>query len=269
MLITPQYPVSPGTMARNASTAEHPFIWKGNNGSWAAGIDPSAHDLSGRGHNGTFVGNVSYSQFVGFPAWVYDGTSDAITTGATSLNPPFSYLAWVNPNSLVQYRCIVGSSGTAGQFLLSGGAVGDLAYLWNNTAAEYNWASGVTLPINIWSLVALVMEPTSTTVYMRNASGYSTASRTSITNAAATLGVIQIGQDRAVSDHVWSGGIGQASIFSRVLSAWEFNRYYELTSQDRTAWARRKPLSIPYAPAAAPAGGGTFPFNLYYGGGLV
>ena len=41
-----------------------------------------------------------------------------------------------------------------------------IGYHWNATAGSYNWTGGPTYPLNTWFHVALVIEPTKTTIYL-------------------------------------------------------------------------------------------------------
>ena len=60
---------------------------------------------------------------------------------------------------------------------------GDLQFAWGSTNGTTTWDSGLNLPANTWTFVALVVEPTQVTIYM----GTNQASLTSAVNTGLTV----------------------------------------------------------------------------------
>ena len=80
---------------------------------------------------------------------------------------------------------------------------------------------------------------------------------------------VRIGCHYALNtSYSYNGKLAGVSWYNYTLNAGQASAWHKATRGSFANGFRRKPLSIPYAPAAA-AGGGSFPFNLYYGGGLV
>ena len=249
MLITPQYPVSPGTMARNASTAEHPFALDGLVRAYVAGIAPSGHGLSPSKENASLVGSPAVSaqewtlasasvQYLSVPppvigtgdftlaVWMRstgDGEDHAVKLGDTVLNQAVG----IYRNGATSLRCgfhagteiILDTVITSGwRFVVLTGGGGNL--------------------ISAYIDGQVVEEDTATTYDLASAYCY--------------LGSSQL----AYAAGLWDGGLDCLLIYDRRFSRSEQANLYDITRNDRTAWARRKPIHIPYAPAPAVGGGG-------------
>ena len=77
-------------------------------------------------------------------------------------------------------------------------------------------------------------------------------------NSDVTAGSLYIGcwRNGASTINEADMSIDGVMVHNRAFIASEAKQLYEATKNDRTAWARRRSISIPYAPAAAPVGGG-------------
>ncbi len=207
------------------------------------GADPMggmawAYDLIGghAGMYGTFTLN-GYYQIMGpdSPAWpgfesanyalqVFPGYTNSYVeipaSEALNLNTnTVTITAWVNPqNALVPNAGIVfqRNNGVAG---LNLGGNGNLGFNWNDTAASWGWDSGLTLPINEWSYVALVVSPSKATIYLYNAETWTNSSLALANASAKFAGPLDIGVD-AFDPMVraFDGFIDEVAVFNRALT---------------------------------------------------
>jgi hypothetical protein len=96
-----------------------------------------------------------------------------------------------------------------------------LGYKWNNDGnTTWSFNSGLLIPTNVWSYVAVVVEPTQATLYLYNTNGLQTA--TNITpHVNMTWGGsqanIRIGCDNSVGT-TFNGKIDEVAVFNRALS---------------------------------------------------
>ena len=103
---------------------------------------------------------------------------------------------------------------------LTFGSGNQLGYNWNDTAATYSFNSGLTVPDAQWTVVALVVSPTSATLYMQPLGG-SMQSATNVTAHAADAfdGVTTLGQDTGGSTRCYSGALDEVQIYNVSLNA--------------------------------------------------
>ncbi len=97
-----------------------------------------------------------------------------------------------------------------------------LGYKWNDDAqATWNFNSGLLIPVNVWSFVAVVVEPTKATLYLYNTiSGLQSAVNTTThTNQSwgGAMTNIRIGRDSGANT-VFNGNIDEVAVFNRALS---------------------------------------------------
>ena len=153
----------------------------------------------------------------------------------------YSIVMWVNPNQseptstgLMFWRPYSSVGDGIGY---SGGAANNLGYAADNnrtitstggyTGSTGNWASGLNVPTNVWSMVALVVTPNAATVYIGNTNvGMMTAScvLSGSTFSNAPWGQAVIGTDTAtgqVSARNFDGYISSVAMFSNSLTAFQ------------------------------------------------
>jgi hypothetical protein len=96
-----------------------------------------------------------------------------------------------------------------------------LGYKWNNDAAEtWGFNTGPLIPTDIWSYVAVVIEPTQATLYLYNTNGLQTAVNTTTHNNMTWGGSqsnIRIGCDNSAGT-AFNGRIDEVTVFNRALS---------------------------------------------------
>jgi hypothetical protein len=100
-----------------------------------------------------------------------------------------------------------------------------LAYVWNQNATDtYRWNSGLVVPRQQWSFVALVVSPSNAILYLCNSSGQFSATNSIPHTSEAFNANTLIGGDS------WDGGSGirsfdglidEVAIFKSSLSAWQ------------------------------------------------
>jgi hypothetical protein len=143
-------------------------------------------------------------------------------------NPTFT--AWVYPTaSIPVFAGIVffRGGGSAGGMSI-GGTASVLGYTWNNqSTGTYNWNSGLTIPQNVWSFLALAIRSIQTDAFVITGGAVSHA-----TNAVANTGYggsvaapLTLGVDtNSVTTRYFPGFIGSCRIYNRDLSTGEILR---------------------------------------------
>lgn len=159
-----------------------------------------------------------------------DGTGAAhVIIPAMNLNTnSMTISTWIKPNGIQNSNAgiIFSRSGstTSGINFKSNN---ELGYHWNGN--EYNWSSGAIVPVDEWSHVVLVIEPTQATIYL-NGKPYIRTGRNHV--AEAFDGVTLIGRDNNSSSRVFNGDIDEVAIWKRALTQEEIRLMRHLT-QDK------------------------------------
>ena len=106
-----------------------------------------------------------------------------------------------------------------------------LGYTWNGLATTYNFASGLVIPSNMWSFVALVLTPTNATLYLYNANGQLSATNTTTHTNALFAGPTLIGCDPSSTttpeNRAFDGRIDEAAVFAYSMSPLEVYNIYK------------------------------------------
>jgi photosystem II stability/assembly factor-like uncharacterized protein len=150
-------------------------------------------------------------------------TGNALQTGvgqyASATNAPnlntntMTLMAWVKPSIL--------HNNTAGVLFFRGGTTVSGIHMGANNLLSYHWDdgkygfnSGLSLPINEWSHVALVVEPTKATLYLNG----KPATNTSAHVVEAFDVPLYIGRDASSSTRDFQGFIDEVCVYKRSLS---------------------------------------------------
>ncbi len=144
------------------------------------------------------------------------GGSSATTANAT-------ITGWIKPTAaLFSYEAIFLTRDNLLQgLLLSGSAGNPLTYDWEGGADEYNAATGLTVPLNLWSFFAVVITPTKATVYLNKSSWSNTK-----THNAKTINLNwYIGLD-VTWGRWWVGDIDDVRLYNRSLTDQEIQDLY-------------------------------------------
>jgi hypothetical protein len=110
-------------------------------------------------------------------------------------------------------------TGTGGAGLLYSFVTNDLGYVWNGNSE--GWDSGLNVPSNTWSFVALVIDPLKATLHVFNTNGYAASIHSVLNSAEAWAGSAEIGADPADTTGAtnFNGVIDDMAVFPQALSA--------------------------------------------------
>jgi hypothetical protein len=154
-----------------------------------------------------------------------------LTMPALNLNTnTVTITAWIYPvGSQAAYTGLVfcrSGSTVAGMNFNSTGT--DLGYTWNNDSGSWGWSSGVQPPANQWSLVAVVVQPTNTIVYLVNTNGSQNATNVLTQPNQAFTGNGTIGTDTyASAARVFNGVMDEVAVFNYALTPAQIQRLYD------------------------------------------
>lgn len=151
----------------------------------------------------------------------FDGSDDDLTTGGVNLDSnTVTLCGWIKREATQSnYAGILfdRSSSAHGINVTSGG---ELRYHWNG--GQYNWASGLTPPVGVWTFVALVVEPTKATMFMNSGGGFTSAVNTA-SHGKAKFGTLHVGND-PTGGRVFNGAIDEARVYGAALSQAELQK---------------------------------------------
>lgn len=147
--------------------------------------------------------------------------------------------AWINPNAMTngqpspaiamcrKFGLVTNGTTTASGFTIEGFNAGRpvLGYNWNDDAATYGWVSGVIVPTNQWSFVALAVGPSFAQVYLFNTNQVSTAVNIHNHAAAPFDSDTLIGEDpfddggngERAGDRVLDATLDDVAVYNRTL----------------------------------------------------
>jgi hypothetical protein len=96
-----------------------------------------------------------------------------------------------------------------------------LGYKWNDDAsATWSFDSGLLIPTNVWSYVAMVVTPTDATLYLYNTNGLQSATNSTTHNVQSWGGsqsLIRLGVDNGTG-RIFNGKIDEVAVFNRALT---------------------------------------------------
>jgi hypothetical protein len=103
-----------------------------------------------------------------------------------------------------------------------------IAYHWNDQNAGDSWNSGYTVPLNTWTHIALVIAPTTATLYVN---GALTATRTGASHAAIAMTDLYLGVDPVFGGNArtWTGRVDNLAVYNKILTAEEVSLVYNAT----------------------------------------
>jgi hypothetical protein len=131
------------------------------------------NDLSGNNNTGTLTNSPTYNNLGYF---TFSSNKHVTTSLSNIALSSATFISWVySTQTQASYTGIIYSrSGTepAGISLYSNNSIG---YTWTNTPATYNWDSGLLVPNNAWSMVAVSINSTTATAYLCQSSGITTS----------------------------------------------------------------------------------------------
>lgn len=165
--------------------------------------------------------------------------------------------AWINPTNPPQpfdgiVFCRGAGTMVAGLDFTQTNGLGQtcLGYHWNDSPDTYGWNSGLVPPMNQWSFVALVIDPTTAnaTIYLMNTNGVSSASNYTSNNLAVQAfdAPTMIGNDpRLDSSLVFDGAIDNVAIYASALNTAQVQELYSgATGTSTMLTATRNGLNV-------------------------
>jgi hypothetical protein len=173
----------------------------------------------------------------------------------TAVASNLTYAMWIKPYTNVQtFAGLLIDRGGAGEGLgfggtVSAGGMAEIGYTWNqNSSDTYAFDSLLFPPINEWSFVAMVIEPTQGMLYLINSNGVQTAVN-QIPHDAEDFGVTwHLGDDATGTggSRTFPGTIDEVSVYLSALSSNQIISMYDAGVQ----------IAPPVALDIAPAGPG-------------
>jgi hypothetical protein len=177
----------------------------------------TAKDKTVYGNNGTLLGDMTFDvDSVTGPfgnALNFDGTDDYVSISGLAIEGnALTMTAWVKRDGpQAQYSGLVMSRGSAHAGLEVLSTNNELTYLWNNI---WGFNSGLYLPDNQWTFVAMVVEPGKTILYMDDGTLQSAVNPTTHISQAITSA--HLGVD--TSWNYFKGSIDDVRIYDYSLS---------------------------------------------------
>ena len=166
-----------------------------------------------------------------------------VTVPALNLNTnAVTILAWVYPTTVPDPWSgifMYSSPSTAG-IMFRDNNPDTLGMYWNNGSFWWN-GTGLTVPTNQWSLLALSVEPTDATLYVVNSAGTNSWFNNTAMNAESWSGPARIGNDPYSVTRTFNGYINEVTVFNRTLTGAELGQFY---SAAVTAQAAVGPLTL-------------------------
>jgi len=149
-----------------------------------------------------------------------------VTTPALNLNTNTATIGmWIYPEGIQPSAVGLYVNRNAGTVAGLGYYGNDrLGYKWNNDGSDtWGFNSGLLIPTEVWSYVAVAIEPTQAVLYLYNTNGLQTATNI-VTHANMTwdgsAANIRIGSDNSTAT-VFNGKIDEVVVFNRALAAAE------------------------------------------------
>jgi hypothetical protein len=197
-----------------------------NNSSYS-GSGSIWNDVSGQNNTATFTSTPTFSSNPG--SLTFSTASYATTISSTINLTTATFIAWVNPSQIQSnYTGIIylpkSSTDLNNRYGMQFRTNNSVGYTWGmNGATTYNWDSQLYTPNNQWSMVAISVSANSTTAYLCNASGITSAINTD-THAAASGFKYYVGRDpisysSSEADlRTFKGKISRVSVYDATLT---------------------------------------------------
>jgi autotransporter-associated beta strand protein len=225
---------------------------------WAfnAGSGTTAVDSGSGGHNGTLVGSPTWTSGEAGGALTLNGSSQYVNASLSLNSNTVTMSAWIYRNgNESSYAGLIfdrnASSPTGMNFYST---TNELGYTWNNSASTYNWNSGLTVPNQQWTFVALVVTATNATMYMEPAGGALQSATNTVANPAVSFsGTTCIGQD-STGGRLFAGTIGDVRIYNASLTTADIAALADVAPTVATA-AAASPSNVTASTTALSAAG--------------
>ena len=121
---------------------------------------------------------------------------------------------WVKPNGIQVSNAGIVFSGSGGACGLNLKSNNQLGYHWQDASGSYGWNGGPILPSDVWSHVALVISPSSATIYL-NGVAYTRTAPHAVVDFNTDF---RLGRDRTNSSRNFIGQIEEVAIYNKSMS---------------------------------------------------
>jgi len=192
-------------------------FWGGHNGAYQAGAIMGVAGPTNPPFSGFEATNTAVQTTV---STVSSYVTAPFSTVATNT---FSFTAWLYPLGIQENwsGLLVSRGGTGGGINYNDQQM--LGYTWNNnSAATYGFVSGLLIPTNQWSFVAVVISPTNAILYLINGTTVRTATNTLAHTSDVFGNNWQIGHDDNSGNNngtrTFNGIIDEVAVYLRSLS---------------------------------------------------
>jgi hypothetical protein len=190
-------------------------------------------DLSGNNNTGTLVGTPTFNSNPN--SFTFASNKNITTTLSNIALSAATFIAWVYPTQtqgtytgLIFNRTGYGGS-TAPATGLDFFTNNSVGYTWNNTVATYTWNSGLTTPINQWSMVAVTVNSTTAVAYLCQASGITSSTNTTTHAVLSGMNFFIACDPLDTSLRTLIGNLSTSLIYNRALSSQEVLQNYNAT----------------------------------------
>ena len=235
--------ISPTTISPNIITNGLILNLNATNNSSYSGSGTTWTDISDQSNNGTLVNGPVYTPSPGYFTFNLANDRYVSTSGTISSLSTATFIAWVNSSqtqadytNILMSRSGMGSATNyaTGMNIVPGGN-NNLGYHWNDNGATYGWNSGLSVPNNAWSMIAVTISSTQAIAYLCKSSGITTATNiTSHSSVSEPPLNFFISQDRGGGPsgggyRNFIGGISQVLIYNRALTNSEITQNFTAT----------------------------------------
>ncbi len=149
-----------------------------------------------------------------------DGTNGCVQIPPLNLNTnTVTIEGWIYLNAAVPWAGLVfGRNATIANGMNFGADGEELSYTWNqNSAATYNFTSGLEVPLNEWSYVALAIDPNEARFFLGTAEGWEGATNAIAHDSEGFSATGYIGQDSYGGRFV-NGEMDEVAVYNRTLT---------------------------------------------------
>jgi len=225
------------------STSNLLLYLNATNSSSYSGSGSTWTDLSGNSNNGTLVNSPVYTANPGYFTFNLVNDRYASTSGTISSLSTATFIAWVNSsqtqadytNILMSRNGMGSATNYATGMNIAPGGNNNLGYHWNDNGSTYGWDSGLSVPNNAWSMIAVTVSSTAAIGYLCKSSGITTATNTTSHSSVSSPPLnFFISQDRGGGPggggyRNFIGGISQIAIYNTTLTAGEITTNFNNT----------------------------------------
>ncbi len=195
-----------------------------------SGTGNTWNDLSTQNNSATLEGSPTFSSNPS--SFSFNGNNYALTSSLISSTiSSATFIAWINPSqSQEKWTGIIMSrkgfaSATAKATGLTYFSNNELGYIWDDNPSSYYWSSGLVVPINRWSMVAITVTGNSATAYLCNSAGISSAVNTlahsTVSGLKFYIGIEPLKLDTfntPAANRIFKGKIATSMVYSAALN---------------------------------------------------